>query len=494
LILEARRKPFDACRCLIAFMRLPLVLALTLVAGGCRAARPAVATQPTPPVDVSARLTEADGLVEAGCFDCLRDALSKYQAIRGLAGAPAAGIDEATAGAVRAAGLLAIRQRELGMIDDGYLAVAKDLLAQRSCGADGCQGVSQVLDIVDLLPTRSAGVIMRVPGSDAEVERLQQYVRNRPAWLARLRDAAGQDALTAYAWLAFICGTADGIRMRLDDVLAPVGAMKDLPLLLFKQAGCFGLDRTKLEAVMTRDPRFIEVTFLLGQLTGGQRLLDEAEAFYEQAYAWHPRWPILTLSPGLGPVKVRVGSPGVSTYGYRPEIVDATTGEAVARRMLVVLYREREPEMEIVGVEQPFDVPLIDLDTGEVLDRALVGTLDLLERDAAGGLVVVDLKTSARKYSDLQVEASLQLSVYSYATQMNGLADEQDLRLRFDVLTKTKQPELCRYWTTRDRAANVRLFRLAAEVLQAIEAGVFHPNPGWQCKDCQFRSQCWAWR
>ena len=82
----------------------------------------------------------------------------------------------------------------------------------------------------------------------------------------------------------------------------------------------------------------------------------------------------------------------------------------------------------------------------------------------------------------------------SYATQMNGLADEQDLRLRFDVLTKTKQPELCRYWTTRDRAANVRLFRLAAEVLQAIESGVFHPNPGWQCKDCQFRSQCWAWR
>ena len=95
--------------------------------------------------------------------------------------------------------------------------------------------------------------------------------------------------------------------------------------------------------------------------------------------------------------------------------------------------------MEIVGVEQPFDVPLIDLDTGEVLDRALVGTLDLVERDAAGRLVVVDLKTSARRYTDLQVEASLQLSVYSYATAMNGLADQEDLRLRFDVLTKTKE-------------------------------------------------------
>ena len=66
------------------------------------------------------------------------------------------------------------------------------------------------------------------------------------------------------------------------------------------------------------------------------------------------------------------------------------------------------------------------------------------------------------------------------------------MRLRFDVLTKTKQLELLRYWTTRDRAANVRLFRLAAEVLRAIEVGVFHPNPGWQCKECPFKSKCWA--
>jgi len=42
--------------------------------------------------------------------------------------------------------------------------------------------------------------------------------------------------------------------------------------------------------------------------------------------------------------------------------------------------------------------------------------------------------------------------------------------------------------TTRDRAANVGLFRLAAEILQAIEAGAFHPDPGWPCVECQFRS------
>ena len=158
----------------------------------------------------------------------------------------------------------------------------------------------------------------------------------------------------------------------------------------------------------------------------------------------------------------------------------------LARRMLEMFHAKREPGVAVLAVEQPFDVPFIDLDTGEILDRALVGTLDLVERDGDGRVVVVDLKTSARKYDSLQVDASLQLSVYSYATSMNGLGDQEDLRLRFDVLTKTKQPELYRYWTQRDRAASVRLFRLVAEVLHAIGAGRV-PGPGWQCKDCQFR-------
>jgi PD-(D/E)XK nuclease superfamily len=59
----------------------------------------------------------------------------------------------------------------------------------------------------------------------------------------------------------------------------------------------------------------------------------------------------------------------------------------------------------------------------------LAGSLDLVEQHPAGGFAVVDLKTAARKYSDLQVEASLQLSIYRYPTAMNGLADEGDLRL-----------------------------------------------------------------
>jgi hypothetical protein len=109
-------------------------------------------------------------------------------------------------------------------------------------------------------------------------------------------------------------------------------------------------------------------------------------------------------------------------------------------RMLAVLCEQHDPTTRVLAVEQPFAVPLIDPETGEVLDRDLVGSLDRLERDLEGCLVVVDLKTAARRYTNLDVEASLQLSVYSYATMMNGLGDQEDLRLRFDVLTKTKTP------------------------------------------------------
>ena len=57
----------------------------------------------------------------------------------------------------------------------------------------------------------------------------------------------------------------------------------------------------------------------------------------------------------------------------------------LAVRMLDVLYRSREPGTEVVAVEQ---------ETGEILDRNLVRALDLVERDAEGRLIVVDIKSA----------------------------------------------------------------------------------------------------
>jgi tetratricopeptide (TPR) repeat protein len=304
---------------------------LAVAIGGCgphetrRAARS---------IDVSPRLAEADALIQAGCFDCLRDALAQYQGVRAVVGAPPAAIEVATEGVVRAAGLLALRERELGFVDNGYLRVARDALAARSCAAgfQPCRPVSQILDIIDLLPSRTAGTIGRAPSSDAQLERLQEFSRNRQSWQALLRDAAGQDSLTAYAWLSFICGTTEGLAMTLDAVLAPVGGAADTPLLMFKRASCFFVQPAQLEALLTQDPRFVEVTYLLGQYAMGQRQLDEADQRFQQAYAWHPQWPVLTLAIANVALTAEEFDRSLEFYGktleLEPHAADALLGKA----------------------------------------------------------------------------------------------------------------------------------------------------------------------
>jgi len=93
------------------------------------------------------------------------------------------------------------------------------------------------------------------------------------------------------------------------------------------------------------------------------------------------------------------------------------------RGCLAVFHAAQDPAVEIVDVQRWLTVPLIDQQTGEVLERELVH----------------------------------------------------------------------RYPTSRDRRANMKLFRLASEVLRGVDAGVFHPVVGWQCKERQFRERCWAW-
>ena len=95
--------------------RAGLLLLLT-VTGACAkpAAKPAAVTPPPP--TPAQRLASADALVRAGCLDCLIQAYGEYELLRTI---PAA-LDAGTAGAVRSAALIALRQRELGMTDEGY--------------------------------------------------------------------------------------------------------------------------------------------------------------------------------------------------------------------------------------------------------------------------------------------------------------------------------------------------------------------------------------
>jgi len=166
---------------------------------------------------------------------------------------------------------------------------------------------------------------------------------------------------------------------------------------------------------------------------------------------------------------------------------------AEGQRLVLIFYKNAEP-MEVIGVEEPYSSVLYDED-GNPSDMKLIGIVDCIQRDDKGNLIIIDHKTAARGYSKDKIEQDLQMTVYSYLVCANRMVPaKSDTAHRFDVLVKLKkEPRLDIYHTTRTAANRRRLAKMISRVLKGIEAGVFFPNPGWMCADCQHASACVNW-
>ena len=166
---------------------------------------------------------------------------------------------------------------------------------------------------------------------------------------------------------------------------------------------------------------------------------------------------------------------------------------AEGQRLVLTFYKNAEP-MEVVGVEEPYSSVLYDEEANPT-DFKLIGIVDCIQRDKDGNLIIIDNKTAKRAYSKDKIEQDLQMTVYSYLAAANRLVPAKSKTLhRFDVLVKLKkEPRLDLYHTTRAAADRRRLAKTISRVLKGIESGVFFPNPGWMCTDCQHAEACVNW-
>ena len=153
--------------------------------------------------------------------------------------------------------------------------------------------------------------------------------------------------------------------------------------------------------------------------------------------------------------------------------------------MLHAFY-EQAGTPEVEAVEHGFTIAILDVDTGEPLEEKLVGTMDLLIREE-GRVVVVEHKTSARKFTEDQLRYDFQPTAYQVAARESGLGE---VALRFQVVTKTKVPAVQVVDIHRDDQAEQDFLRTAGGVLRAIDAGVSYPLRGWQCRGCPYESAC----
>jgi hypothetical protein len=83
---------------------------------------------------------------------------------------------------------------------------------------------------------------------------------------------------------------------------------------------------------------------------------------------------------------------------------------AAKGRELVTLYVKQTNGLLPAGIEEPFEIDLIDPETGEDLELRLRGYIDLVEGDGT----VVDLKTAARSIAPGDLERHLQLSSFAW--------------------------------------------------------------------------------
>lgn len=119
----------------------------------------------------------------------------------------------------------------------------------------------------------------------------------------------------------------------------------------------------------------------------------------------------------------------------------------------------------------------------------IVGYIDLIEKDG----VSVDLKTASRKWDKNKEHREMQVDFYLLGLNYEGYEHNPNLQFRYYIFTKTKSPTCQKLPTSRTWGQLFFTMKVIKEVWEAIQAGVFPPNPtGWKCskKYCSYWPLC----
>ncbi|MCW2538846.1 MAG: putative ATP-dependent helicase [Frankiales bacterium] len=158
-----------------------------------------------------------------------------------------------------------------------------------------------------------------------------------------------------------------------------------------------------------------------------------------------------------------------------------------AQRMMAALAEwlvSSRTELDEVAREQPFRV--------EIGDAVLSGTVDRLERDAGGRLVVIDLKTSKSKPSAREVADHPQLAAYQLAVREGAFTEGRPAEpggaqlVQVGAASPGAQAQLPMADFDDPEWVRVELARIAA----VLRGDVVTARPGPGCQRCPVRPSC----
>ena len=164
-----------------------------------------------------------------------------------------------------------------------------------------------------------------------------------------------------------------------------------------------------------------------------------------------------------------------------------TSPEAAANEGARLLSNERvQYGLNTLTLRSPADIERkIELHVPDV-PVPVIGFIDWIDADG----VPVDLKTSARSWSQFRVDTELQPSFYLAALAQAG---EMPPAFKYVTLIKTREPKFETFTTYRTDDQIFWLYRLIREVWRAIYDYHYPPNPtNWMCSPtgCPYYAEC----
>jgi putative RecB family exonuclease len=163
--------------------------------------------------------------------------------------------------------------------------------------------------------------------------------------------------------------------------------------------------------------------------------------------------------------------------------------EQLAQRMLARFLESElaRPEGRIIAIEEEM--------RGELVPGVpdLLGRVDLL-LETEDHLIIQDFKTARAAWGPEQADEQAEQLIL-YGELVRRIVPGKSLKLRFAVITKTKDPKVQVLDTGFDGDRLDRTKQVFKVVWSAIQAGHFYPSPSpMACSGCGYRDHCTAWR
>ncbi|MBI2219775.1 MAG: hypothetical protein HYU53_01050 [Acidobacteria bacterium] len=299
---------------------------LVILAAGCAARGPRV---PLP------TLADADALASAGCYTCLSQALDVYDALLARRASP-----PAIRGAFRAAVLLHLREKELGLPATQSLDRARILAPLLPPEEHG----ELFLRVAGGIPPESSGLSKEDYDGWIKTERLGAPVREalRQQLAPLLADPAA-----AYLQTSLSCAYAD-FRER-DAALDQLASQHPSTLVVrYRIGACVQSRRALLVEVLGVEPRYVEAHFFLGRYAladaaVGKGRRSEIVPHLAAAYEAFPRSPSVTFTvAGMHRAFNKIKD-ALRYYDETLALVP-THREAMLGRTIMLSYLERPDE------------------------------------------------------------------------------------------------------------------------------------------------------